>query len=183
MFKNKTEQNRNDEKYNQTGITVKIHTNHNGVKANMIMLKSIAACSSWRSLVITTVIPVIPSDLHVLVNSAVIHSKKHSPCTVCFLPCCMKKLACFYELFFLFFCFLFSWSSLNISLQDSILETETSGKSVKFNLPNYLVCKLSQIVNFDGFLTLMVWHFWQFLSCTANQITWTILTGILIGLL
>ena len=109
--------------------------------------------------------------------------KKHSSCTVCFLPCRMKKLACFYELFFLFFCFLFSWSSMNISLQDSILETETSGKSVKFNLPNYLVCKLSQIVNFDGFLTLMVWHFWQLLSCTANQITWTILTGILIGLL
>ena len=62
-------------------------------------------------------------------------------------------------------------------------DIETSGKSVKFNLPNYLVCKLSQIVNFDGFLTLMVWHFWQLLSCTANQIIWTILTGILIGLL
>ena len=29
--KNKTEQNRNDEKYNQTGIIVKIHTNHDGV--------------------------------------------------------------------------------------------------------------------------------------------------------
>ena len=28
MFKNKTEKNRNDEKYNQTGIIVKIHTNH-----------------------------------------------------------------------------------------------------------------------------------------------------------
>ena len=33
MFKNKTEQNRNDEKYNQTGITVKIHTNHDGVRS------------------------------------------------------------------------------------------------------------------------------------------------------
>ena len=53
MFKNKTEQNRNYEKYNQTGITVKIHTNHDGVRANMIMLKSIAARSSWRSPVIT----------------------------------------------------------------------------------------------------------------------------------
>ena len=31
MFKKKTEQNRNDEKYNQTGITVKIHSNHDGV--------------------------------------------------------------------------------------------------------------------------------------------------------
>ena len=48
MFKNKTEQNRNDEKYNQTGITVKIHSNHDGVCANMIMLKSIAARLSWQ---------------------------------------------------------------------------------------------------------------------------------------
>ena len=53
MFKNKTEQNRNDEKYNQTDITVKIHTNHGGVWANMIMLKSIATRSSRLSLVIT----------------------------------------------------------------------------------------------------------------------------------
>ena len=53
MFKNKIEQNRNDEKYNQTDITVKIHTNQNGVWANMIMQKSIAARSSWRSPVIT----------------------------------------------------------------------------------------------------------------------------------
>ena len=37
VFKNKTERNRNDEKYNQTGITVKIQTNHDGVWANMIM--------------------------------------------------------------------------------------------------------------------------------------------------
>ena len=35
-------------KCNQTGITVKIHTNHAGVRANMIMVKSIAARSSWR---------------------------------------------------------------------------------------------------------------------------------------
>ena len=48
MFKNKTEQNRNDEKYNQTGIIVKIHTNHDGVWANMIMLKSIAVHLSCR---------------------------------------------------------------------------------------------------------------------------------------
>ena len=52
MIKNKTEQNRNNEKYNQTGITVKIHTNHAGVRATVIMLKSIAASSPWRSSVI-----------------------------------------------------------------------------------------------------------------------------------
>ena len=29
---------RNDEKYNQTGLAVKIHTNQDGVRANVIML-------------------------------------------------------------------------------------------------------------------------------------------------
>ena len=52
MFKNKTEQNKNYEKYNQTGIAVKIHTNHDGVRATAIMLRSIAASSLWRSSVI-----------------------------------------------------------------------------------------------------------------------------------
>ena len=33
-------------------MTVKIHTNHDGVRATAIMLRSIAASSSWRSLVI-----------------------------------------------------------------------------------------------------------------------------------
>ena len=32
VFKNKTEQNRNDKKYSQTGVTVKTHTNHNGLE-------------------------------------------------------------------------------------------------------------------------------------------------------
>ena len=111
--------------------------------------------------------------------------KKHSPCTVCFLPCHVKKLACFYELkFFLIFCFLFGWSSLNISPQDSVLETKKlQAKVLNSTCRTILVCKLSQIVNFDGFWTLMVWHFWQLLSCTANQIIWTTLTGILINLL
>ena len=49
MFKSKTEQNKNDEKYSLTGITVKIHTNDDGFRATAIMLKSIAASSSRRS--------------------------------------------------------------------------------------------------------------------------------------
>ena len=48
MFKNKTEKKRNDEKYSQTGITVKIHTNHAAVRASAIKLRSIAANLSWR---------------------------------------------------------------------------------------------------------------------------------------
>ena len=52
VFKNKTEQNTHNEKYNQTNITVKIHRNHDGVSATAIMLKSIAAGSPWRSPVI-----------------------------------------------------------------------------------------------------------------------------------
>ena len=47
MLKNKTEQNRNDEIYNQTGVTVKIHTNYDGVRATAIMLRSITASSPW----------------------------------------------------------------------------------------------------------------------------------------
>ena len=113
MLKNKAEQTRNDEKYNQTGITVKIHTNHDGVWVNMIMLKLIAApssrrcpaitvkqasettsaalrvknksllwypfrCVEWKVTSVTAAEfcgAVIPSDLHVPVNSAVVHSK------------------------------------------------------------------------------------------------------------
>ena len=52
MFKIKTEQKRNDEKYNQTGLTVKIHTKNDGVRATAIMLKSIAASLSWPPSVI-----------------------------------------------------------------------------------------------------------------------------------
>ena len=36
--------NRNDEKNWQTGITIKVHTNHDGVWATSVVLKSIAAC-------------------------------------------------------------------------------------------------------------------------------------------
>ena len=52
MLKTETEQNRNDEIYNQTGVTVKIHTNYDGVRATAIMLRSIAASSPWWSPVI-----------------------------------------------------------------------------------------------------------------------------------
>ena len=46
MFKNKTEQNRNDEKYNQTGIIFKIHTNHDGVWANILYIKYMSSMLS-----------------------------------------------------------------------------------------------------------------------------------------
>ena len=36
MFKNKAEQNRNDEKNNQTGLTVKIHSNHVVMSCSLI---------------------------------------------------------------------------------------------------------------------------------------------------
>ena len=52
VFKNQTQQNRNDENYNQNGMTVKINTDHEGVRATAIMLRSIAASSSWRTPVI-----------------------------------------------------------------------------------------------------------------------------------
>ena len=74
MFKNKTEQNRNDDKYNQTGITVKIHTNHDCVRANTIMLRSIAARSSWQS-------PVIPVKQASETTSAALREKKIKACS------------------------------------------------------------------------------------------------------
>ena len=42
-------QNRNDEKYNQIGITVRIHTNHDGVRATAIMVRSIMEIFGHRS--------------------------------------------------------------------------------------------------------------------------------------
>ena len=44
-LKNKTEQNRNDKKCSQSGITVITHTNHDGVRATAIMLRSNVANS------------------------------------------------------------------------------------------------------------------------------------------
>ena len=151
MFKNKTEQNRNDEKYNQTDITVKIHTNHGGVWANMIMLKSIATRSSRLSLVITIKLASETTSATFRVknksllwyHSDELSGKSHQSLQPSFaslssraifmfrwirlsvlqktlalnsfLPCHVKKLACFYEPYF-------GWSSLNISLHDSVLE-------------------------------------------------------------
>ena len=70
-IKNKTEQNRNDdEKYSQTGIqvTVTIHTNHDSVRASVIMLSSNVSSSSWQSPVITvkqgSEITLLPFSLH-----------------------------------------------------------------------------------------------------------------------
>ena len=51
MFK--TEHNRNDENYNQTGIAVKIPTKNDGVRVTVIMLRSITASLSWLPPVIT----------------------------------------------------------------------------------------------------------------------------------
>ena len=48
-FKNKTEQNRNDKKYSQSGITVIIHTNHDGVRATANMRRSNVASSEIAS--------------------------------------------------------------------------------------------------------------------------------------
>ena len=65
--------------------------------------------------------------------------KKHSPCTVCFLPCHVKKLACFYELKFLFIYLFFIRLKFteHLTSRFCIRGLETSSKSVKFDLPNY----------------------------------------------
>ena len=72
-----------------------------------------------------------------------------------FSTCHVKKLACFYEP-------QFGRSSLNISISDSVEETKNlQAKVLNSTLRAVSVCKLTQNVNFDGFWTLMVWHFWQ----------------------
>ena len=48
-FKNKREQNRNEKKYSQSGINVIIHTNHDGVRATAIKLRSNVASSEITS--------------------------------------------------------------------------------------------------------------------------------------
>ena len=40
------------------------------------------------------------------------------------------------------------------------------------------VCKLLQYVNFDGYWTLMVWHFWQDSSYSTYQIIEPFLQGL-----
>ena len=45
-FQRQNKQNKNDEKYSQIGFTVKMHTNHDGVRETAIVLTSVAASSS-----------------------------------------------------------------------------------------------------------------------------------------
>ena len=91
---------------------------------------------------------------------------------VCLLIVLWKKLAFFYEL-------RFSRISLNISLSDSVLETEILQAKVLNS-----TAELSQFVNYCRLWTLsMVRYFWQLESCSAKQIISTILTRTLISLL
>ena len=88
-------------------------------------------CVEWRATWVTAAElynAIIPSNLHVLMNSAVVSHTTHVLRSLFF----VKELACFYEP-------QFSRNSPNISLSDYMLETKkkkTLGKSVKLNLPN-----------------------------------------------
>ena len=145
MSKNKTEQNRNDEKYNQTGITVKIHSNHDGVWATMIKLKSKPQklhrtpfewknksllwypfrCVEWKVTSVTAAEfcrAVIPRDLHVPMNSAVIHSKNTR----------LEQ----------FVIYLVMWKNSRVFMNHNycyycIRDLKTSGKSVELDLPKH----------------------------------------------
>ena len=121
MFKNKTEQNRNYEKYSQTGTIVKFQANQEGFRATAIMLRSIAANSSWRFMVI--VVKKQPSltalsfqAIFMLLWIRLSYIHKTQALSSLFSDCYVKKLAYFYELSF-------GRISLNISVSDSALET------------------------------------------------------------
>ena len=103
---------------------------------------------------------VIPSDLYVPVNSAVVHSQ-NTRLELFVSTCHVKELACFYEP-------QFGRVSLNISISDSVLET----RRLQAEVLNYSSFLLLQNVNFDG-LTFL----------TALVLSDQILTEILIGLL
>ena len=78
---------------------------------------------------------------------------KHSTELFVFYLSC-ENLACFYEP-------QFGRVSLKISLSDSVLETKRLQAEVLIRPAGLQVFKLLQNVNFDGFFTLTVWHFWQ----------------------
>ena len=61
-------------------------------------------------------------------------------------------------------------------------KTKKNKKKIREKVLNWTcqtnpVCKLLQIVNFDGYWTLMVWHFWQDSSYSTNQIIEPFLQG------
>ena len=100
--------------------------------ATKSLLWSDILSDAWKATWVTaaeTYSAVIPSNLHVLVNSAVaIHNTRLAQFVF------VKEPASFYEP-------QFSRNSLKISLSDYMFETKkkkknTSGKSVKLNLPN-----------------------------------------------
>ena len=61
----------------------------------------------------------------------------------------------------------FLWAIIRLKFTEHFIlrfcrrELKTSGKMLTSTCRAILVCKLLQNVNFDGFWTLMVWHFWQ----------------------
>ena len=95
-------------------------------------------CVEWKATSVTAAEfygAVIPSDLHVLVNSAVVHPLAYF---------CEPRL---------------SQISLNIPLSDSVLETKKlRAKVLNSTCRIILVCKILQNMNFDGltFLTALV---------------------------
>ena len=138
--------------------------------ATKSLLWSDILSDAWKATWVTaaeTYSAVIPSNLHVLVNSAVaIHNTRLAQFVF------VKEPASFYEP-------QFSRNSLNISLSDYILETKKKiqEKVLNWTCQTNSVCKLLQYVNFDGYWTLMVWHFWQDSSYSTNQIIEPFLQG------
>ena len=148
------------------------------------MLRSITATSSWRSPVLVvkqaseiTSVALLSETMH-CVEGHISHSSwilrrchpeeslcscefnrgsflKHAPFKLkscLFSTCHVKKLECCYEL-------QFGRISLNISLLDSVFETKKlQAKEINSTWRTLSVCKLLQIVNFDGltFLTALV---------------------------
>ena len=158
---------------------LKIHINHDGVGPTAIMLRSTAASSSWRSLVIagkqaseitSAALRVNDWEL-VLIFFRCVEGRPHQPhqpalssreilMLLWMRLSFIRKSHALSNLCLIVMCetlrVFMSHNSFHVSLSDSVLDTKkTSGESVKFDLPNYLV------VNYCRLWSVMVWHFWQ----------------------
>ena len=115
-------------------------------------------CVEWKASSVTAAEfcgAVIPSDLHVPVNSAVFIHKTLA------LNSLSSTLSCEWIRVFLWAIIRLKFTE-HFTLRFRIRDLKKlQEKVLNSTCRTILVCKLSQNVNFDGFWTLTVWHFWQ----------------------
>ena len=144
--KQNRKKNRNDEKYNHTGITVKIHTNHDGIITTVLtahrskLLISISGHCSEESL--KNYISRPSSFMFLWIILSFIH--KTNALSSLFSNCQVKKTCLF------LLATIWREFTKHFIFRVCTKTKKTWGIIVKLDLQNF--CRL---------WTLMVWHFWQ----------------------